>query len=62
MIIPVNLLDKSYEIVLQRGALKNIGEYLSFEKKKSSIDLDGKVRIRNGYVLYDYTKGTTSST
>lgn len=36
--------------------------HLSFEKKKSSIDLDGKVRIRNGYVLYDYTKGTTSST
>ena len=37
MIIPVNLLDKSYEIVLERGALKNIGEYLSFEKDRKVL-------------------------
>ncbi len=33
MILPLNLGEKSYDIVIERGALKNIGSYLKLDRK-----------------------------
>lgn len=37
MVIPVNLAENSYDIILERGALKRIGKLLSFEKDRKVL-------------------------
>lgn len=37
MIIPVNLGEKSYDIILERGALKKAGEYLGIDKERKVL-------------------------
>lgn len=41
MIIPVNIKDKGYDIVLERGVLSKIGEYLDLNRKVLIVTDDG---------------------
>lgn len=41
MILPLNLKEKSYDIVIERGALDKIGEYLNLNRKVLIVTDDG---------------------